>query len=251
MADDGSELNGQNGVDPLGLLNQRQQLNLQIKPAPAAHQQQQFFAPVVTVFIPVSAAQQQLFTNIPPHQSQSQYPLPLQTFRPTNRTISDDIFAKLINCKVFSQIDLSDAFLQVEVDEQYRKLLTINTRRCLYSYNRLPPGVKIAPGAFQQLIDTMLAGLQCKCGYLDDVIVGGKTEEDRDRNLRVFLKRIQVFGFTIRVDKCTFRKQQVQYVGHIVDSRGLRSDPAKIEVISKLLHPTDVSGVRSFLGAIN
>ncbi|XP_058817025.1 uncharacterized protein K02A2.6-like [Topomyia yanbarensis] len=174
-------------------------------------------------------------------RSLSSYPLPLP----------DDIFAKLTNCKVFSQIDLSDAFLQVEVNEQYRKLLTINTHRGLYSYNRLPPGVKIAPGAFQQLIDTMLAGLQCTCGYLDDVIVGGKTEEDHDRNLRAVLKRIQDFGFTIRVDKCTFHKQQVQYVGHIVDSRGLRPDPAKIEVISKLPPPTDVSGVRSFLGAIN
>ncbi|XP_062698942.1 uncharacterized protein K02A2.6-like [Aedes albopictus] len=171
----------------------------------------------------------------------NQYPLPLP----------DDIFAKLSGCTVFSQIDLSDAFLQVEVDEQHRKLLTINTHRGLYSYNRLPPGVKVAPGAFQQLIDTMLAGLECTSGYLDDVIIGGKTEEEHDRNLRAALKRIQEFGFTIREDKCTFRKQQVQYVGHVVDSRGLRPDPAKIEAITKLPPPTDVSGVRSFLGAIN
>ncbi|XP_058827820.1 uncharacterized protein K02A2.6-like [Topomyia yanbarensis] len=46
-----------------------------------------------------------------------QYPLPLP----------EDIFAKLANCKIFSQIDLSGAFLQVEIDEQYRHLLTINT----------------------------------------------------------------------------------------------------------------------------
>ncbi|XP_062700352.1 uncharacterized protein K02A2.6-like [Aedes albopictus] len=171
----------------------------------------------------------------------NQYPLPLP----------DDIFAKLANCKYFSQIDLSDAFLQVEVDEQCRKLLTINTHRGLYSYNRLPPGVKVAPGAFQQITDTMLAGLECTSGYLDDVIIGGRTEEEHDRNLRAALKRIQDFGFTIRPEKCTFRKQQVQYVGHVVDSRGLRPDPAKIEAITKLPPPTDVSGVRSFLGAIN
>ncbi|XP_055523196.1 uncharacterized protein K02A2.6-like [Wyeomyia smithii] len=90
-----------------------------------------------------------------PHQ----YPLPLP----------QDIFAKLAKCKVFSQIDLSDAFLQVEVDERSRELLTINTHRGLYRYNRLTPGVKAAPGAFQQLIDTMLAGLSCTSGYLDDI----------------------------------------------------------------------------------
>ncbi|XP_055633904.1 uncharacterized protein K02A2.6-like [Toxorhynchites rutilus septentrionalis] len=173
-------------------------------------------------------------------QSQ-QYPLPLP----------DDIFAKLAKCKIFSQIDLSDAFLQVEVDEQYRGLLTINTHRGLYLYNRLPPDLKIAPGAFQQLIDTMLAELKGTSGYLDDVIVGGETEEEHDLNLRGVLKRIQDFGFTIRVGKCSFRKQQIRYLGHIVDSRGLRPDPSKIEAITKLPPPGDVSGVRSFLGAIN
>ncbi|XP_055522702.1 uncharacterized protein K02A2.6-like [Wyeomyia smithii] len=92
----------------------------------------------------------------------NQYPLPLP----------QDIFASLANCTVFSQIDLTDAFLQVLVDENSRNLLTINTHRGLYQYNRLPPGVKAAPGAFQQIIDAMLAGLPCICGYLDDVIVG-------------------------------------------------------------------------------
>ncbi|XP_055633534.1 uncharacterized protein K02A2.6-like [Toxorhynchites rutilus septentrionalis] len=97
----------------------------------------------------------------------------------------------------------------------------------------------------------MLAGLKGTSGYLDDVIVGGETEEEHDLNLRGVLKRIQDFGFTIRVDKCSFRKQQIRYLGHIVDSRGLRPDPAKIEAITKLPPPADVSGVRSFLGAIN
>ncbi|XP_058811223.1 uncharacterized protein K02A2.6-like [Topomyia yanbarensis] len=165
--------------------------------------------------------------------------------------LPEDIFAKLANCKVFSQIDLSDAFLQVEVDEQSLHVLTINTHRGLYHYNRLTPGVKIAPGAFQQLIDTMLAGLKGTCGYLDDVVVGGETEKEHDCNLKAVLQRIQEFGFTIRAEKCYFGKDQIPYLGHIIDSRGLRPDPGKIEAIIKLLPPTDVSVVRSFLGAIN
>ncbi|XP_058811075.1 uncharacterized protein K02A2.6-like [Topomyia yanbarensis] len=147
-----------------------------------------------------------LNSTLQPHQ----YPLPLPEY----------IFAKLTNCKIFSQIDLSDAFLQVEIDEQYRHLLTINTHRGLYHYNRLPPGVKVAPGAFQQLIDTMLAGLKGTSGYLDDVIVGGETQEEHDRNLEAVLQRIQDFGFTIRAEKCSFSKQQIRYLGHIFDRRG-------------------------------
>ncbi|XP_058449102.1 uncharacterized protein K02A2.6-like [Malaya genurostris] len=172
-----------------------------------------------------------------PHQ----YPLPLP----------EEIFNKLANCTVFSRIDLSDAFLQVEVDESSRDLLTINTHSGLYRYNRLPPEVKTAPGAFQQLIDTMLGGLPHTCGYLDDVVVGDVTTETHWENLRAVFQRISEFGFTIRVEKCIFAEPQIKYVGHLLDRNGLRPDPAKVQAINVMPPPTDVSGVRSFLGAIN
>lgn len=169
------------------------------------------------------------------------YPLPLP----------EDIFAKLANCTVFSQIDLSEAFLQVEVDEGSRDLLTINTHRGLYRYNRLPPGVKTAPGAFQQLMDTMLAGLPCTSGYLDDVVVGGKDAAEHARNLQAVLARLQEYGFTVRPEKCTFAQLQIRYLSYLLDRQGLRPDPAKIQAITDMAPPTDVSGVRSFLGAVN
>ncbi|XP_058837521.1 uncharacterized protein K02A2.6-like [Topomyia yanbarensis] len=172
-----------------------------------------------------------------PHQ----YPLPLP----------EEIFNKLVNCTVFSRIDLSDAFLQVEVDESSRKLLTINTHRGLYRYNRLAPGVKAALGAFQQLIDTMLAGLPHTCGYLDDVVVGGVNPENHWGNLHAVFQRISDFGFTIRVEKCIFAQPQIKYVGHLLDRNGLRPDPSKVQAINEMPPPTDVSGVRSFLEAIN
>ncbi|XP_065080618.1 uncharacterized protein K02A2.6-like [Ochlerotatus camptorhynchus] len=175
--------------------------------------------------------------SLQPHQ----YPLPLP----------QDIFASLANCTVFSQIDLTDAFLQMEMDEGSREMLTINTHRGLYRYNRLPPGVKAAPGAFQQVIDTMLAGLVRTSGYLDDVVVGGIDAADHMRNLRAVLDRIKEYGFTIRLSKCSFGKEQIRYLGHLLDRHGLRPDPAKVETIKQLPAPTDVSVVRSFLGAVN
>ncbi|XP_058828544.1 uncharacterized protein LOC131688354 [Topomyia yanbarensis] len=168
-----------------------------------------------------------------PHQ----YPLPLPEI----------IFNKLANCIVFSRIDLLDAFLQVEVDESSRELLTINTHRGLYRYNRLTPGVKAAPGALQQLIDTMLAGLPHTCGYLDDVVVGGVNPENHWANLHAVFQRNSDFGFTIRVEKCIFAQPQIKYVGHLLDRNGLRPDPSKVQAINEMPPPTDVSGVRSFL----
>lgn len=80
----------------------------------------------------------------------------------------------------FTKIDLSDAFLQVEVIEQYRPLHTINTHRGLYQNNRLPPGIEIALASFQQLMDAMLTGLNRTSGYMDDVVVRGRTKREHD-----------------------------------------------------------------------
>ncbi|XP_055584890.1 uncharacterized protein K02A2.6-like [Uranotaenia lowii] len=170
-----------------------------------------------------------------------QYPLP----------VPQDIFSKLAGCTIFSQIDLTDAFLQIEVDDSCKHLLTINTHRGLYQYNRLLPGVKAAPGPFQQLIDTMLAGLPGTSEYFDDLVVGGRNEKEHQQHLLQTLQRLQEFGFTIRPEKCSFGQKQIRYSGHILDSQGLQPDPAKIEAIKNLPAPKDISGVRSFLGAIN
>ncbi|XP_053663457.1 uncharacterized protein K02A2.6-like [Anopheles marshallii] len=169
------------------------------------------------------------------------YPLPLP----------EDIFAKLGKSTIFSQIDLSDAFLQVPIAEQSRQMLTINTHKGLYLYNRLPPGIKVAPGAFQQLMDQMLAGMEGVSCYMDDIIIGGRTQNEHDDLLSETLRRIQEYGFTIRSDKCSFNKSQVRYLGHIIDKQGIRPDPAKVAVIKDLPAPRDIGGVRSFLGAIN
>ena len=55
------------------------------------------------------------------------YPLP--------RT--DDIFASLSQGQMFSKIDLKDAYLQMEVDDSTKELLTINTHKGLFRYTRL------------------------------------------------------------------------------------------------------------------
>lgn len=171
----------------------------------------------------------------------NQYPLPLP----------EDIFAKMANCRIFSHIDLSDAYLQVEVDQASQPLLTINTHKGLFQFMRLSPGIKSAPGAFQQLMDTMLAGLNCTVGYLDDILVGGRNEEEHQRNLQLTLTRLKEYGFTVRIEKCSFGMQQVKYLGQILDGNGIRPDPEKIAPIVSMPPPHDVSTLRSYLGAVN
>ncbi|XP_065073516.1 uncharacterized protein K02A2.6-like [Ochlerotatus camptorhynchus] len=113
----------------------------------------------------------------------------------------DDIFAKLSGSQYFSVLDLSDAYLQMEVEEDSQKLLTVNTHKVLFKYKRLPPGVKSAPGAFQKVIDNMIGDLEGTESFLDDVNVFGKTRAKHDQNLENTIQRIQEYGFRLKIEK--------------------------------------------------
>ena len=47
-----------------------------------------------------------------------------------------------------------------------------------YEFNRVSFGLAHAPGYFQRLINEVLTGCNFAMGYLDDIIIFSKTEEE-------------------------------------------------------------------------
>ena len=78
----------------------------------------------------------------------------------------DDLFASLAGGQAFSKLDLAHAYLQLELDDESKKLVTINTQKGLFQYNRLPFGVSAAPSIFQRTIEGVLQGIPNGCMYL-------------------------------------------------------------------------------------
>ena len=69
----------------------------------------------------------------------------------------EDLFAKLSGGVLFSKIDLSQAYQQLELDEESKQFTVINTHRGLFHFNHLPFGISSAPGIFQRAMDSLLA----------------------------------------------------------------------------------------------
>ena len=92
-----------------------------------------------------------------------QYPLPN----------TENFFATLAGGQVFSKIDLSHAYQQVELDEDSQKYLTINTHKGLYRYKRLPFGVSSVPAIFQRIMDQLLQGVKFTVCHLDEILISG------------------------------------------------------------------------------
>ncbi|KAL7834382.1 hypothetical protein SRHO_G00286290 [Serrasalmus rhombeus] len=66
--------------------------------------------------------------------------------------------------------------------------------------------------------------------------------------LDLVLGRLQQEGLNAKLEKCSFFKQEVSYLGHVISSQGVATDPSKIEAVASWRRPGTVSELRSFLG---
>ena len=170
-----------------------------------------------------------------------EYPLPTP----------EELFSTLAGGKLFSKLDLSQAYLQLPVEEASKPYLTINTHKGLYAYNRLPFGVASAPMIFQKMMDAVLQGITGVTCYIDDILISSADEESHLQILEEVFNRLSEHGFRLKLEKCEFLLARIEYLGHIVSKDGIQPMPSKVEAIVKAPTPTNVHQLRSFLGLTN
>lgn len=163
----------------------------------------------------------------------------------------EDVFQAVSKGKIFTILDLSNAYLQLKVHPESQKLLTINTHKGLYQYTRLPFGLSSAPTQFQSVMDQVLKGLPLTACYLDDVIIAGKDMEECKSNVVKVLQRLESHNIRVNFDKCKFFEESVSFLGHVINRNGIAPQPSKLEAIKNAPRPLNLKQLRSYLGLIN
>ena len=163
----------------------------------------------------------------------------------------EDLYATLSGGKTFTKIDLSNAYLQLPLDETSKDLTTINTHKGLFRYTRLPFGISSSPGIFQRCMDSLLQGIPNVCVYLDDILITGESEAKHLKNLEMVLKKLAEVGFRAKREKCIFQAKEVSYLGHRIDAEGLHPLEEKVRAIVEAPRPRDVRELKAYLGLLN
>jgi hypothetical protein len=158
------------------------------------------------------------------------------------------------HAKFFAVMDLTSGYHQAPLSEASKKFTAFVTPFGLFEWNRVPMGLKAAGSYFQRtMCHTVLAGLIlsiCEC-YLDDVITFGDSEESFLSNLEAVFTRLQAHHVTLNPAKCRFGMTEIEYVGHVINEKGLTFTRDKLDSVVNFPKPLYQKEMKSFLGLAN
>ena len=121
----------------------------------------------------------------------------------------DDFVHGLNGATVFSKLDLTSAYHQIELDEQSRYITTFATHVGLKRYTRLNYGTNSAAEIFDNLIRQLISDISGTLNVADDIIVFGKDLSSHDKALKLLLDRLSEKGLTVNPKKCVFYQRSV------------------------------------------
>ena len=171
------------------------------------------------------------------------FPMPL---------VSDTLDA-LNGTKYFSTLDLKSGYWQIEMHPESREKTAFVTHNGLYEFNVMPFGLTNSGASFQRLMGHILRGLEYRFAliYIDDIVIFSKSIEEHLTHLKEVFRRLRDANVKVNPEKCSFVKQRIVYLGHVVTPEGIFPDPSKVEVVRNFPTPASLKELTSFLGLAN
>lgn len=165
--------------------------------------------------------------------------------------IIEDHIDKLHGAKVFSKLDLKDAFFHLKIKEQCTKFTSFVTQNGQYEFTRAPFGLSICPNYFTRFISIIFRDLMAKDGvmvFIDDVIIPSMNYEEGVIKLKKVLKTAAEYGLQINWKKCELLTTRVEYLGHIIEHNTIKPSPDKTDAVMKFPQPRSQKELQSFIG---
>ena len=166
----------------------------------------------------------------------------------------DDLLDRLGGARYFTTLDLASGFWQIRVEPTSREKTAFATPHGLYEFLVMPFGLTNAPAVFQRLMQRVLTGLNPEDGkefvsaYIDDILVFSASLQDHLAHLTKVIDRLREVNLKLKPAKCKFVREEVEYLGHVITSGGLKPNVRLTSAVQEFPRPRNVHEVRRFLG---
>ena len=115
-------------------------------------------------------------------------------------------------------------------------------------------GITNSPAMFQAVMNKILRDLINKgkvAAFVDDVLVGTKTEKGHDEIVEEMLRRLEENDLYVKPEKCIWKSRKIGFLGVVIEPNGIEIEKEKVNGVLSWLEPKNIKDVRKFLGLTN
>jgi len=164
----------------------------------------------------------------------------------------NDMLQRLEGFFLATSLDLNMGYYHIELTPNSARLCTIVLPWGKYEYLRLPMGLCNSPDIFQEKMSELMVGLEFARAYIDDLLVVSKGDfATHLEHLEQVFTRLAEAGLKVNATKSHFCRDQLEYLGYLINRKGVRPTLKKVEAITNIAPPTTRKQLRSFIGMVN
>ncbi|THG96639.1 hypothetical protein EW145_g7747 [Phellinidium pouzarii] len=158
------------------------------------------------------------------------YPLPL----------IGDLMDKLRGAKYFTKLDLRSGYNNIRIKEGDQYKAAFKTIRGLFEPTVMFFGLCNSPATFQMFMNDIFCIIiteEAILIYMDDILIFSDNLEDLRRKTNRVLKVLQDNDLFLKLEKCVFEVQEVEFLGMILRPDNIHMDPVKLAGIQQWPEP--------------
>ncbi|KHJ30189.1 hypothetical protein EV44_g1969 [Erysiphe necator] len=164
--------------------------------------------------------------------------------------LMQETLSRLSKAKCYTKLDIISAFNHIRIAEGQDMMTAFNTRYGLFETLVMPFGLSNAPATFQSHINEVIRPfLDIFCTYYIDDILTYSDDLTSDRtHVNVVLDALSKAKLHCDKKKFEFEVQEVTYLGKIISTTDVKTDPQKVQCIVNWTPPHCLKDVQGFLG---
>ena len=164
-----------------------------------------------------------------------------------------ELLDRLHAAKIFTKIDLRNAYNQLRIKEGDEYKTAFGTRYDHFESLVVPFGTTGAPAAFQRFMSHLLRDFldRFAVNILDDITIYSDNLEDHIPHVKQILQVLRDNRLFAKIEKCDFHKDSMDFLGYVISTKGIGMDLSKVNSVLDWPAPTTVKHVQAFLGFAN
>lgn len=174
------------------------------------------------------------------HTIKDEFPIP----------VIEELLDEWQGSMVYSKLDLRSGYHQIRMHPSDIPKTTLRTHEGHYKYLVMPFGLANVPSICQHLMNSVFKPYLRKfiLVFFDDILVFSRSLKEPLKHIEMALEVLKQNSLYAKRSKCQFGLAQVEYLGHLISTDGVATDPRKMDAVRNWPVPTSIKQLPGFLG---